>query len=68
MMAKKSVETYLHFLRYYLLGALDVCRNANHSPIQIDLVELYVRTALNLVNEISPTSGDEDQNDITSEV
>lgn len=68
MMAKKSVETYLRFLRYYLLGALEVCRNANHSPVQIGLVELYVMTALNLVDEISPTSGDEDPNGITNEV
>jgi hypothetical protein len=68
MMAKKSVETYLHFLRYYLLSALDICRNANHSPIQIDLIELYIRTALSLVNEISQTNADEDPNDITNEI
>lgn len=68
MMAKKSDEAYLHFLRYYLFSALDICRNAKSNPIQIDLVELYVRTALGLVDEISPTNIDEDPNDITSEV
>lgn len=68
MMAKKSDEAYLHFLRYYLFSALDVCINAKSNPIQIDLIELYVRTALGLVDEISPTSTDEDHNDITNEV
>lgn len=68
MMAKKSDEAYLHFLRYYLFNALDICRNAKSSPIQIDLVELYVRTALGLVDEISPTSTDEDPNDIINDV
>lgn len=68
MMAKKSDETYLHFLRYYLLSTLDICRNAKSNPIQIDLIELYVRTALGLVDEISPISTDEDPNDITKEV
>lgn len=68
MMAKKSDETYLHFLRYYLLSALDICRNAKSNPIQIDLVELYVRTALGLVDEISQTSANEDTDDITNEV
>lgn len=68
MMAKKFDETYLHFLRYYLFSALDICRNANSNPIQIDLIELYIRTALGLVDEASPTNTDEDPNDITNEV
>lgn len=66
MTAKKSDEAYLHFLRYYLLSALDICRNAKSSPIQIDLVELYVRNALGLVDEISQTSTDKDPSDITN--
>lgn len=66
MMVKKSDEAHLHFLRYYLFSALGIYRNAKSSPIQIDLVELYVRTALCLVDEISKTCTDEDPNDITN--
>ena len=61
-------QTYLHSFRYYLFSALDICRNAKYNQIQIDLAELYVRTALDLVDEISPTSTDEDPNDITNMV
>lgn len=65
-MSKKSTESYLLFLRYYLQGALYICNNYN-GAIQIDLIELYVRTALNLLGEITQT-GDEDPNDMTNEV
>lgn len=68
MMSKRSVETYMRFLRYYLLGVLDTCRNAKGSPVQMDLIELYARTALSLVDEISPTGESADSFDITSEV
>lgn len=70
-MAKKSIgisDTYLRFLRYYLLGVLDTCRNAKNSPIQLDLIELYTKVALDLVNEISSDSECEDPNDITNEI
>ena len=68
MMAKKSVDTYLHFLRYYLLGVLDICGSAKDSAVQMDLIELYAKTALSLVDEITPVDRDEDPNDITNEV
>ena len=65
---KKSDEAYLHFLRYYLSSALDICRNSKANPIQIGLIELYVMTALSLIDEISQASVDEDSNNITSDV
>ena len=34
----------------------------------MDLIELYARTALSLVDEISPAGENEDQFDITNEV
>lgn len=66
MMAKKSDESYLHFLRYYLFSALDICRTTKSNQIQIDLIELYVRTTLGLVDEISQASANEDPNNITN--
>ena len=70
-MTKKSIgisDTYLRFLRYYLLGVLDTCKNAKNSPIQLELIELYSKAALDLVNELSPSSECEDPNDITNEI
>jgi hypothetical protein len=70
-MTKNSIgiaDTYLRFLRYYLLGVLDTCRNAKNSPIQFDLIELYSKAALDLVNELSHDSEYEDPNDITNEI
>lgn len=62
-MTTKSVEIYLRFIRYYLNCVIDICKRANHAQVQLDLIELYVRAALSLVDEISlSTESDKSQN------
>ena len=52
-MTTKSVEIYLRFIRYYLNCVLDICKRANHAQVQLDIIELYIKAALSLVDEIS---------------
>lgn len=52
-MTTKSVEIYLRFIRYYLNSVIDICKRANHTQVQLDLIELYIRAALSLVDEMS---------------
>lgn len=52
-MTTKSVEIYLRFIRYYLNCVIDICKRANHAQVQLDIIELYIRAALSLVDEIS---------------
>ena len=52
-MTTKSVEIYLRFIRYYLNCVIDICKRANHAQVQLDLIELYIKAALSLVDEIS---------------
>ena len=59
-MTTKSVEIYLRFIRYYLNCVIDICKRANHAQVQLDLIELYIRAALSLVDEIS-LSGESDK-------
>ena len=62
-MTTKSVEIYLRFIRYYLNCVLDICKRANHAQVQLDIIELYIRAALSLVDEISlGTESDKPQN------
>ena len=62
-MTTKSVEIYLRFIRYYLNCVIDICKRANHAQVQLDLIELYIRAALSLVDEISlDTESDKSQN------
>lgn len=62
-MTTKFVEIYLRFIRYYLNGVIDICRSANHAQVQLDFIELYIRAALSLVDEISlSTEYDKSQN------
>lgn len=62
-MTTKSVEIYLRFIRYYLNCVLDICKRANHAQVQLDIIELYIKAALSLVNEISlSTESDKSQN------
>ena len=52
-MTTKSVEIYLRFIRYYLNCVLDICKRAKHAQVQLDIIELYIKAALSLVDEIS---------------
>ena len=52
-MTTKSVEIYFRFIRYYLNCVLDICKRANHAQVQLDIIELYIKAALSLVDEIS---------------
>lgn len=62
-MTTKSVEIYLRFIRYYLNCVIDICKRANHAQVQLDLIELYIRAALSLVDEMSlDTESDKSQN------
>lgn len=62
-MTTKSVEIYLRFIRYYLNCVLDICKRANHSQVQLDIIELYIKAALSLVDEMSlSTESDKSQN------
>lgn len=62
-MTTKSVEIYLRFIRYYLNCVIDICKRANHAQVQLDLIELYIKAALSLVDEISlSTESDKSQN------
>ena len=62
-MTTKSVEIYLRFIRYYLNCVIDICKRANHAQVQLDLIELYIRAALSLVDEMSlSTESDKSQN------
>ena len=62
-MTTKSVEIYLRFIRYYLNCVLDICKRANHAQVQLDIIELYIKDALSLVDEISlSTESDKSQN------
>lgn len=62
-MTTKSVEIYLRFIRYYLNCVLDICKRANHAQVQLDIIELYIKAALSLVDEISlSTESDKSQN------
>ena len=62
-MTTKSVEIYLRFIRYYLNCVLDICKRANHAQVQLYIIELYIKAALSLVDEISlSTESDKSQN------
>lgn len=62
-MTTKSVEIYLRFIRYYLNCVIDICKRANHAQVQLDLIELYIRAALSLVDEMSlSTESNKSQN------
>lgn len=62
-MTTKPVEIYLRFIRYYLNCVLDICKRANHAQVQLDIIELYIKAALSLVDEISlSTESDKSQN------
>lgn len=52
-MTTKSVEIYLRFIRYYLNCVLDICKRANHAQVQLDIIGLYIKAALSLVDEMS---------------
>lgn len=64
-MTTKSVEIYLRFIRYYLNGVIDICRSANHAQVQLDFIELYIRAALSLVDEISSNNESDKSQSIT---
>lgn len=62
-MTTKSVEIYLRFIRYYLNCVIDICKRANHAQVQLDIIELYIKAALSLVDEMSfGTEPDKSQN------
>lgn len=62
-MTTKSVEIYLRFIRYYLNCVLDICKRANHAQVQLDIIGLYIKAALSLVDEMSlSTESDKSQN------
>ena len=68
-MTTKSVEIYLRFIRYYLNCVIDICKRANHAQVQLDLIELYIRAALSLVDEMSlGTESDKSQNVMKNKV
>ena len=64
-MTTKSVEIYLRFIRYYLNCVIDICKRANHAQVQLDLIELYIKAALSLVDEISLSIESEKSQDVT---
>ena len=64
-MTTKSVEIYLRFIRYYLNCVIDICKRANHAQVQLDLIELYIKAALSLVDEISLSIESDKSQDIT---
>ena len=64
-MTTKSVEIYLRFIRYYLNCVLDICKRANHAQVQLDIIELYIKAALSLVDEISLNAESDKQHNVT---
>ena len=64
-MTTKSVEIYLRFIRYYLNCVIDICKRANHAQVQLDLIELYIRAALSLVDEMSLGTESDKSQDVT---
>ena len=64
-MTTKSVEIYLRFIRYYLNCVIDICKRANHAQVQLDLIELYIRAALSLVDEMSFDTESDKSQDVT---
>ena len=64
-MTTKSVEIYLRFIRYYLNCVIDICKRANHAQVQLDLIELYIRAALSLVDEMSLDTESDKSQDVT---
>lgn len=64
-MTTKSVEIYLRFIRYYLNCVLDICKRANHAQVQLDIIELYIKAALSLVDEISLSSESDKSQSVT---
>ena len=64
-MTTKSVEIYLRFIRYYLNCVIDICKRANHAQVQLDFIELYIRAALSLVDEISLNAESDKSQSIT---
>lgn len=64
-MTTKSVEIYLRFIRYYLNCVIDICKRANHAQVQLDLIELYIRAALSLVDEISLSAESDKSQNVT---
>lgn len=64
-MTTKSVEIYLRFIRYYLNCVLDICKRANHAQVQLDIIELYIKAALSLVDEISLSTESDKSQSIT---
>lgn len=64
-MTTKSVEIYLRFIRYYLNCVIDICKRANHAQVQLDLIELYIKAALSLVDEISSNNESDKSQSIT---
>ena len=59
MKDRVSIETYLRFLRHYLLGIIYTCHDAKTSSIQLDLVESYAKLSLDLINELRPDNNNE---------
>ena len=64
-MTTKSVEIYLRFIRYYLNSVIDICKRANHTQVKLDIIELYIKAALSLVDEISFDAESDKQHNVT---
>lgn len=64
-MTTKYVEIYLRFIRYYLNCVIDICKRANHAQVQLDLIELYIKAALSLVDEISLSAESDKSQNVT---
>lgn len=64
-MTTKSVEIYLRFIRYYLNCVIDICKRASHAQVQLNIIELYIKAALSLVDEISLNAESDKSQNVT---
>ena len=64
-MTTKSVEIYLRCISYYINCVHDNRKRANHGHVQLYIIELYIKAALSLVDEMSLSTESDKSQSIT---